>query len=152
LGRLYPKRYVYHQFALPDFAQVHRELKRKGVTLQLLWEEYREAAQGVTYSRSRFYERYVAFVGTLKRSMRQTHVAGEELFVDFAGPTVPIYTASGQESRAHLFVAVWGGRPTTPTSRPPRRKPKSIGSARTSTRSPSSAGVRPCWCPISRGP
>ncbi len=110
LARLYPKRYVYRQFALPDFAQAHRELKRKGVTLQLLWEEYREAAQGVAYSRSRFYdERYVAFVGTLKRSMRQTHVAGEKLFVDFAGPTVPIYeAASGQESRAHIFVAVWG--------------------------------------------
>jgi hypothetical protein len=46
----------------------------------LLWEEYREAAQGVAYSRSRFYERYLAFVGTLKRSMRQTHVAGEKLF------------------------------------------------------------------------
>jgi transposase len=109
LGRLYPKRYVYRQFALPDFAQVHRELKRKGVTLQLLWEEYREAAQGVAYSRSRFYERYGAYVGMLKRSMRQTHVAGEKLFVDFAGPTVPIYAgASGQESRAHIFVAVWG--------------------------------------------
>jgi transposase len=109
LGRLYPQRYVYRQFAVPDFAQVHRELKRKGVTLQLLWEEYREAAQGIGYSRSRFCERYLAFVGTLKRSMRQTHVAGEKLFVDFAGPTVPIYgAASGQESRAHIFVAVWG--------------------------------------------
>jgi transposase len=109
LGQLYPQRYVYRQFAVPDFAQVHRELKRKGVTLQLLWEEYQEAAQGVAYSRSRFCERYLAFVGTLRRSMRQTHVAGEKLFVDFAGPTVPIYgAASGQESRAHIFVAVWG--------------------------------------------
>jgi DNA-binding Lrp family transcriptional regulator len=153
LGRLYPKRYVYHQFALPDFAQVHRELKRKGVTLQLLWEEYREAAQGVAYSRSRFYERYVAFVGTLKRSMRQTHVAGEKLFVDFAGPTVPILTKR-QAGRNRAPISSWpsGERPTTPTSRPPRRKPSSIGSARTSTRSASSAGVRPCWCPISRGP
>ena len=54
LGRLYPQRYVYRQFAAPDFAHVHRELNKKGVTLQLLWEEYRESAQGIAYSRSRF--------------------------------------------------------------------------------------------------
>jgi len=109
IARLYPQRYVYPQFAVPDFAQVHRDLKRKGVTLQLLWEEYREAAQGVPYSRSRFCERYLAFVGTLRRSMRQTHVAGEKLFVDYAGPTVPIYgEQTGEVARAHIFVAVWG--------------------------------------------
>ena len=109
IARLYPQRYVYRQFAVPEFAQVHRELKRKGVTLQLLWEEYREGAQGVPYSRSRFCERYLAFVGTLRRSMRQTHVAGEKLFVDYAGPTVPIYGEQADEvARAHIFVAVWG--------------------------------------------
>lgn len=109
IARLYPQRYVYRQFAVPDFAQMHRELKRKGVTLQLLWEEYRESAQGVPYSRSRFCERYLAFVGTLRRSMRQTHVAGEKLFVDYAGPTVPIYgEQTGEVARAHIFVAVWG--------------------------------------------
>lgn len=109
MGRLYPQRYVYRKFAVPDFAQVHREIKKKGVTLQLLWEEYRESAPGVAYSRSRFCERYLAFVGTLKRSMRQTHVAGEKLFVDYAGPTVPIYDVAGAEaSRGHIFVAVWG--------------------------------------------
>jgi len=109
MGRLQPRRYVFEKFAAPDFARVHRELKRKGVTLTLLWEEYREAAQGVPYSRSRFYERYQAFVGTLRRSMRQTHVAGEKLFVDYAGLTVPVVdAASGSERRAHVFVAVWG--------------------------------------------
>ena len=107
--RLYPQRHAQQRFAAPDFAQVHRELKKKGLTLQLLWEEYRQAAQGVPYSRSRFCERYLSFVGSLKRSMRQTHVAGEKLFVDFAGPTVPLYGAHpGEESRAHIFVAVWG--------------------------------------------
>jgi transposase len=109
LRRLYPQRYVYAKFAAPDFAQVHRELKRKGVTLTLLWEEYRESAQGVPYSRSRFFERYQAFVATLRRSMRQTHVAGEKLFVDYAGQTVPVVDmTSGAERRTHVFVAVWG--------------------------------------------
>jgi transposase len=109
LARLHPERYLYTHFAAPDFARVHRELKRKGVTLTLLWEEYRDSAQGVPYSRSRFFERYQQFVQGLRRSMRQTHVAGDKLFVDFAGQTVPVSdTASGLERRAHVFVAVWG--------------------------------------------
>ena len=108
-ARLSPQRRLAPKFAAPDFALVHRELRRKGVTLTLLWEEYREAAQGVPYSRSRFFERYQDFVRALRRSMRQTHVAGEKLFVDYAGPTVPVIdAASGEERRAHVFVAVWG--------------------------------------------
>lgn len=108
-ARLHPKRYVFAKFAAPDFGLVHRELKRKGVTLQLLWEEYRESAQAEAYSRSRFCERYQEFVQSLRRSMRQTHVAGEKLFVDYAGQTVPVIdVASGTERRAHIFVAVWG--------------------------------------------
>ena len=46
-ARLHPQRYVYPQFAIPDFAEIHRGLRREGVTLQLLWEEYRAQAQGV---------------------------------------------------------------------------------------------------------
>ena len=108
-ARLHPQRYVYAQFAVADFAQVHRELRRKGVTLQLLWEEYRAQAQGIPYSRSRFCERYGEFRQRLRRSMRQTHVAGEKLFVDYAGPTVPLIDPAGGEiTRAHIFVAVWG--------------------------------------------
>ncbi|MBK7592266.1 MAG: IS21 family transposase [Betaproteobacteria bacterium] len=108
-ARLVPRPPATTKFAAPDFALVHRELKRKGVTLTLLWEEYRGAAVGVPYSRSRFFERYQDFVGTLRRSMRQTHVAGEKLFVDYAGQTVPVIdAASGEERRAHVFVAVWG--------------------------------------------
>ena len=108
-ARLNPQRPAAPKFAAPDFALVHRELKRKGVTLTLLWEEYREAAQGVPYSRSRFFERYQGFVATLRRSMRQTHLAGEKLFVDYAGQTMPVIdAASGEERRAHVFVAVWG--------------------------------------------
>lgn len=108
-ARLHPQRYVYPQFAVPDFAEIHRELHRKGVTLQLLWEEYRAQAHGIPYSRSRFCERYSEFRQQLRRSMRQTHVAGEKLFVDYAGPTVPIIdAATGEIARAHIFVAVWG--------------------------------------------
>lgn len=108
-ARLAPRQPVAPKFAAPDFALVHREFKRKGVTLTLLWEEYRAAAEGVPYSRSRFFERYQDFVGTLRRSMRQTHIAGEKLFVDYAGQTVPVVDAtSGEERRAHVFVAVWG--------------------------------------------
>jgi transposase len=108
-SRLAPQRAAAPKFAAPDFALVYRELKRKGVTLTLLWEEYRAAAEGVPYSRSRFFERYQDCVGTLRRSMRQTHTAGEKLFVDYAGQTVPVIDASsGEELRAHVFVAVWG--------------------------------------------
>jgi transposase len=103
LARLHPQRYLCQKFAVPDFALVHRELKRKGVTLQLLWEEYRDAARGVPYSRSRFCERYLEFVRTLRRSMRQTHIAGEKLFVDYAGQTVPVVDpASGAERRTRV--------------------------------------------------
>ncbi len=108
-ARLHPQRYVYPEFAVPDFVHIHRELRRKGVTLQLLWEEYRAQARGIPYSRSRFCERYLEFRQRLRRSMRQTYVADEKPFVDYAGPTVPLIDpASGEISRAHIFVATWG--------------------------------------------
>ena len=109
LERINPQRYVHKRFAVPDFAWAHRELRRKGVTLQLLWEEYREGCQGTPYSRSRFVELYGAFAKTLRRSMRQEHKAGEKLFVDYAGPTIAYFdAANGQRREAQLFVAVWG--------------------------------------------
>lgn len=93
----------------PDFAHVHQELKRNGVTLALLWEEYRQAQGEASYQYSRFCDLYREFAKRLKRSMRQTHRAGEKLFVDFAGDTVPIVDAgSGEIRRAHIFVAVLG--------------------------------------------
>lgn len=93
----------------PDLAGVHQELKRNGVTLALLWEEYRQAQGEASYQYSRFCDLYREFAKRLKRSMRQTHRAGEKLFVDFAGDTVPIIDAgSGEIRRAHIFVAVLG--------------------------------------------
>ncbi len=92
-------------FVMPDYADVHQALRRKGVTLMLLWEEYRlRHADQTTYGYSQFCEHYRRFARTLKRSMRQTHRAGEKLFIDFAGPTLPL--SNGQ--RAHIFVAALG--------------------------------------------
>lgn len=89
----------------PDYGMIHRELRRKGVTLMLLWEEYRaEHAHLQTYGYSQFCEKYRGFARQLKRSMRQIHRAGEKLFIDFAGPTMAL-TSGG---RAHIFVAALG--------------------------------------------
>ena len=93
---------------LPDWDCVHKELKRRGVTLQLLWEEYR-AEHGDGYCYSHFCERYREWLKTVSSTMRQTHAAGEKLFVDWAGDTVPVFDAmTGEERRAHIFVAVLG--------------------------------------------
>ncbi len=94
----------------PDCAWIHGELKRhRHVTLQLLWEEYRERYGAAAYRRSAFCQIYRRWEKRLKRSMRQRHFAGEKLFVDYAGRTVPIYGAHGQEAfRAHLFVSAMG--------------------------------------------
>ncbi len=88
-----------------DFARVHIELRRKGVTLVLLWQEYRAANEGRrTWAYTQFCEHYKAFAKTLKRSMRQQRRAGEKLFIDYAGPTLAL--ADG--SRAQVFVAAMG--------------------------------------------
>lgn len=95
---------------LPDFSAIHQELKRKGVTLQLLWEEYVVAHPDETTSRyTQFCQRYADWAASLQRSMRQVHRAGEKCFIDFAGQTMPILdVAGGIASRAHVFVAVLG--------------------------------------------
>jgi transposase len=89
----------------PDFGRIHQELRRKGMTLLLLWEEYQaDHADSQTYSYSQFCDNYRRFAKQLKRSMRQIHRAGEKLFIDYAGPTVPLTDGS----RAHIFVAAMG--------------------------------------------
>lgn len=94
----------------PDYGVLHRELRRKGVTLQLLWEEYVEGNPGLpTYRYTQFCQKYKDWAASLKRSMRQQHRAGEKLFADFAGPTVPILARNGGIAfQAHVFVAVLG--------------------------------------------
>ena len=92
-------------FVVPDYSRVHQELRRKGVTLMLLWEEYQQAHAGqATWRYTQFCEHYRTFTRSLKRSMRQIHRAGEKLFIDFAGPTLALVDGS----RAHIFVAALG--------------------------------------------
>jgi transposase len=93
---------------MPDMENIHRELKRKSVTLQLLWYEYKEANQQ-GYQYSRFCELYRQWEGRLDVCLRQHHRAGEKLFIDYAGQIVPIYDPTGGPvSRASLFVATLG--------------------------------------------
>lgn len=109
--RLYPRPPVVRASAQvePDYARVHQELKKKGVTLMLLWEEYRADTGARTYQYTAFCTRYRAWAGSLKRSMRHVHRAGEKLFADYAGPTVPVVDAATGEIRsAQIFVAVLG--------------------------------------------
>ena len=84
-----------HQIA-PDFASVHLELKRAGVTLQLRWEEYAKDNE-LAYKYTSFCVKYREWAMGLKRSMRQIHIPGEKLFVDYAGQTVPIIDAATGE-------------------------------------------------------
>lgn len=95
---------------LPDMAQVHNELKsrRKGMTLRLLWEEYRaEHPEGYGYTQ--FCAYYKRFVGGLDPVLRQTYQAGEKLFVDWAGDTCPVVDPAGGATRTgYLFVATLG--------------------------------------------
>ncbi|MGB8517264.1 MAG: IS21 family transposase [Gallionella sp.] len=92
----------------PNWAVVHEELKRKGSTLQILHEEYlADNLEGINYSL--FCRRYQVFKKSLKNHMRQTYRAGERVFMDYAGPTMPIIDrASGEERRAQIFVGVLG--------------------------------------------
>jgi transposase len=92
----------------PDFATIQKELKRKGVTLQLLWEEYR-AIYPDGYGRTQFFERYRAYAKTVDPVMRFTHKAGEKLFVDFSGNRAGyVNRETGELIEAELFVAVMG--------------------------------------------
>lgn len=96
-------------YAEPDYAMMHQELRRKGVTKQLLWEEYQQAQGGNSYQYSQFCQHYRDWVQTLKRSMRQVHKAGEKLFIDYCGPTIPIVNPNtGEMTNAQVFVATWG--------------------------------------------
>src|SRR5215468_7118095 len=93
---------------VPDWVKVHQELKRRHVTLMILWEEYRaEVCNGHGYSR--YCELYAEWKRCLSATMRQTHLAGDKLFVDWAGDKVPIIDQlSGEVHEASIFVAVMG--------------------------------------------
>lgn len=93
---------------LPDWPKTHEELKRKGVTLALLWEEYKvQHPEGYQYSH--FCDLYREWRGKLNLWMRQVHKAGEKLFVDYCGQTAEVIDpATGEVKEAQVFVAVLG--------------------------------------------
>jgi transposase len=93
---------------VPDWAEVHQELKRKGVTRRLLWLEYKEGeADSLGYSQ--FCELYKRWAKALDPVMRLTHKAGEKLFIDYAGLTIPyVLGTTGEERKAEVFVATLG--------------------------------------------
>lgn len=94
---------------LPDFRQIHTELRRKGMTKQLLWQEYREQQPETAYGYTRFCTLYRSWVTLQKRSMRQHHTAGDKLFIDYCGPTVPVvHPDTGEVRKAQIFVATFG--------------------------------------------
>ena len=91
-----------------DWPEVHKQLKRKGVTLQLLWEEYRrDHSNGYGYSRC--CELYAEWERTADPRMIFEHKAGDKLFVDYAGHTMPITDPkTGEITQAQIFVATLG--------------------------------------------
>jgi len=92
----------------PDWRKVYEELKKKSVTLTLLWEEYKETHPD-GYQLSQFYESFRRWKKKLDVSLRQTHRAGEKMFVDYAGQTIPVVDGeTGKIRQAQIFVAVLG--------------------------------------------
>ena len=93
---------------VPDMEYLYREMKKKGVTLQLLWYEYKQDNPD-GYQHSQFCHLYRQWVNKLDVTLRQQHRAGEKLFIDYAGQTVPIIDpATGQIHEAQIFIAALG--------------------------------------------
>lgn len=93
----------------PSWPDIYLELKRKGVTKLLLWEEYAEQYPNRCYSYTQYCALYTEWLKKQKRSMRQQHKAGEKLFVDYCGPTIGIVNPdTGEIRQTQIFVAVMG--------------------------------------------
>lgn len=112
LARLQPslpvKSCVSHAIDTINFAKIHQELCRKGVTLQLLWDEY-QSEQENAMSYSRYCHHYRLYKKSLKRSMRQTHKAGDKVFIDYSGLTMDIIDPETNQIRAaEIFIGVLG--------------------------------------------
>lgn len=107
--RLYRRPELPAKRPVPNWEAIHAELRKPGVTLQLLWEEYRQAhPDGWGYTQ--FCVHYREWLQTVDPVMRQTYRPGEKCFVDYAGQTIPIYDPGNGHIRfqAHIFVAVLG--------------------------------------------
>ena len=106
---LFPARQPSSRLVEPDYFQMHQALKRKGVTLQLLWAEYVAVHGESGYRYSQYCHRYRQWRDRQKRSLRQIHLAGDKLFIDYCGPTVPIVNRhTGEIREAQVFVSVLG--------------------------------------------
>ena len=96
------------EIPVPDWTEIHTELKKKSVTLRLLWVEYRESHPD-GYGYSQFCILYGKWAKHLHPSMRLHHKAGEKLFVDYAGQTAPVVDPdTGEIRQAQIFVATLG--------------------------------------------
>jgi transposase len=106
----------------PDWASIHRELKRKHVTLSILWDEY-IARDPEGYRYSRFCELYRIWEGKLSVTMRQTHVGGDKLFVDYAGDTVRVRLRTNSKKLYWLRALSKRASVTAPWRTLPRQAP-----------------------------
>ena len=113
---------------LPDWENVHQELKRRNVTLRLLWTEYRESHPS-GYGYSQFCDLYRAYSKKLDPPMRLNHKAGEKMFVDYAGDTLPITDReTGEVCQVQIFVATLGASSYTyAEAQPSQEMPHWIG-------------------------
>lgn len=107
--RLFPGKACSMKKTPPDCPLIYKELKRKGMTKLLLWQEYQAKYPESSYAYTQFCEHYLRWRKKLKRSMRQHHIAGDKLFIDYCGPTVPIVNPdTGEMRNAQIFVATLG--------------------------------------------
>lgn len=106
--KLYPEEINSSKKALPDWDYIHKELKKKGVTLLLLWQEYKEVyPDGVMYSQ--FCDHYLKWRKLRNISMHQIHRAGEKAFVDWSGETMHVVDRyTGESKDAYMFIGVLG--------------------------------------------
>lgn len=107
-ARLYPPPAPARDYPVPDFAALHAELARPGVTRMLLWQEYKAAhPEGLQYTA--FCNQYRRWRSTQEPVLRQVHAPGDKLFVDYAGQTVPIVDRrTGEERPAQVFIGALG--------------------------------------------
>ncbi len=122
---LFPEQTILHRQSLrpkPDVEYIDKEIRKKGVTYLLLWQEYKEQnPDGYGYTQFKTY--YHKYKKKLNPSMRQIHLNGEKLFVDYSGVTIPIYNSkTGVISKAQIFVAVLGASGYTYVDATPSQK------------------------------
>ena len=105
ISNLFPSLEKKYKFNPPNFAYIHKELRRKGVTLELLHEEYATSNPNGYYGYTWFCNEYKKYSKKVNISMRQVHVAGEKLFIDFSGMTMNVLDKeSGEISKVHIFI------------------------------------------------